>query len=808
MILVLFIASVLSQGTLPTTTVSTCGWFFGTIGGGTSVRYCGTSCGVAGAPASATPICPPQAGDPIDTQVRWGQSVTSGNPFAQSGMGFTGEQNKEVPLNREWFCGRLTHFNNPIIGPASSTRLGLQLRIPEFNVNSNFDFRLVIDETTNSEANGPCPYPSTVPCSDKITFDLAGLDFKKSFKIGLVDYTLQLTGFKESRVSTSFPTENFISNENRENNAFLFARIVAACPETCVGGGMVDLVVENGLKTCGCKCGAVTCTPPQELQKDCSCKCPVGTCNGAPTDSKCGCKCPTPQSAGQTCAVPKTGWDSAKCECKCDDGLCGSGTLVDPGSCKCDCAQVKCTNGRVANPKKQCACECLAVCGPTQNLITDNGKCECQCNPLMTKCANGFKLEIDPTNPAACRCGCENLCGAGCGMAGSVKQCSEGPNEPCCQSCQFKPLPCDDKNKCTKDDVCDPVASLMGGKSVCKGVPSCPTAPDTCTQFTCDPATGACNKKTEMDGAACGPTGSDPKNWDRCSFQCSGGQCVGKTVSCDMPVMMPTAADLASCTGYSCNPATGMCDAGPKPGKPCNDGDQCTLNDVCKQVGTDVVCQGDLNDCQNEQAPQCHSLKCNHLIGVCEKVPLPFNTECFGDGTDACKTNGVCSGGVCLFKRKCPDLEKESGYCNENTCDKQTGQCKLSPRPSGSACILPNGRPRDTDFCGQNYTCQLNGTQGMCKGDIKEDKVNISECNPGLVIDTGAGQNAALIVGLASAGAVLVMIIVAVLLCAFVNKSQLTDPSTWGMGADVAVQNSPMYDQSAGGQQNRLYEGR
>lgn len=133
-------------------------------------------------------------------------------------MGFTGEQNKEVPLNREWFCGRLTHFNNPIIGPASSTRLGLQLRIPEFNVNSNFDFRLVIDETTNSEANGPCPYPSTgkkkppflfffllfslrkfkskilllVPCSDKITFDLAGLDFKKSFKIGLVDYTLQV----------------------------------------------------------------------------------------------------------------------------------------------------------------------------------------------------------------------------------------------------------------------------------------------------------------------------------------------------------------------------------------------------------------------------------------------------------------------------------------------------------------------------------------------------------------------------------------------------------------------------------------
>ena len=58
-------------------------------------------------------------------------------------------------------------------------------------------FKLNIDETTNSIARGPCPYASTVPCSDKITFDLGGLDFNKKFKIGLVDYTLQLTGFKE-----------------------------------------------------------------------------------------------------------------------------------------------------------------------------------------------------------------------------------------------------------------------------------------------------------------------------------------------------------------------------------------------------------------------------------------------------------------------------------------------------------------------------------------------------------------------------------------------------------------------------------
>jgi hypothetical protein len=161
-----------------------------TVGGGNSIRYCGSSCGVSTAPARLSPVCPAQSGDPIDSQVRWGISATTGNPYAQSGMGFTGEKNIDVPLNREWFCGRLTHFNHPISNAASSTKLGLQLNIPEFKVQQDFQFKLDIDETTNSVLSGPCPYPSTTPCSDKITFDLGGLDFTKKFKIGLVDYTL------------------------------------------------------------------------------------------------------------------------------------------------------------------------------------------------------------------------------------------------------------------------------------------------------------------------------------------------------------------------------------------------------------------------------------------------------------------------------------------------------------------------------------------------------------------------------------------------------------------------------------------
>lgn len=708
----------------------------------------------------------------------------------------------QVPLNREWFCGRLTHFNHPIIGPALSTKLGLQLVIPEFSVAQTFVFTLKIDETTNSVARGPCPYASTVPCSDKITFDLGGLDFTKKFKIGLVDYTLQLTGFKESRVSTSFPTKNFISNEKRENNAFLFARIVAACPETCALGGQVQLLTVNGEKTCGCDCGSTTCPAGKELAKDCSCQCPVGTCNGAPTDANCGCQCPTTAAAGITCKPPKTGWDTTTCECTCDDGLCGGGTLVDRGLCKCDCARVQCSNGRVANPANKCQCECLAQCGPKQRLVTAGGKCECQCDPAQTQCANGFTLEIDPKEPSKCRCGCKNVCGTGCGLAGGAKQCEEGPAEPCCAACQFKPLPCDDGNKCTKNDKCDVLASIQGKRSVCSGEPVCPTPSDTCTFFTCDPASGACTEGTADDGAACGPTGSDEATWDRCAFECRAGRCVGKVTNCDSADMQVT--DAASCDGYSCNPRSGKCELGPKPNKACNDGNSCTSNDKCVAgPGAQVTCQGELNTCASQPDIPCHTWRCEKLLGECVKVPAKYKTPCGGDGTDACKTDGICSGGVCLFNRKCKRFKGLDGQCAENLCDAQTGQCRAQPRPDGSACILDNGRPRDSDFCGGNYTCLA----GKCEGDIYEDKKNHSGCVGAVVVDSGAGDTAALVVGLSAAGAILVAILIAVLLMMFVNKSQLTDPSTWGLGSSTGLENNPLYDQSAQGTTNALYEG-
>jgi hypothetical protein len=196
------------------------------------------------------------------------------------------------------------------------------------------------------------------------------------------------------------------------------------------------------------------------------------------------------------------------------------------------------------------------------------------------------------------------VCGAGCAVAGGGKQCNDGPSEPCCSQCQYKPNPCDDNDKCTKDDICQPIESIMQKKSVCRGVSKCNTYKDVCTYEECDPKVGVCTKKTLADGAACGLTGTEPKDWNLCESRCVAGVCEFKKLSCDDQAvsmgMMLKLVDEKSCDAYGCNPKTGTCELGPKPDKPCNDGNGCTVNDKCTPdaaQGGKLVCGGDPKVC-------------------------------------------------------------------------------------------------------------------------------------------------------------------------------------------------------------------
>ena len=140
--------TLVSGQSLPSTIVSTCGCFKNhVIGSGAQfVRYCGSDCGDDQC-ASSGSSCPTDHS--VSSQVRWGQSVSS-DSYEVSGMGFTGVPPTDVVLDRDFYVGRLTHFNNRIYYAADSVEMSINLVIDEFDVDEVFTFKLEIDETSNS----------------------------------------------------------------------------------------------------------------------------------------------------------------------------------------------------------------------------------------------------------------------------------------------------------------------------------------------------------------------------------------------------------------------------------------------------------------------------------------------------------------------------------------------------------------------------------------------------------------------------------------------------------------------------------
>jgi hypothetical protein len=175
--------------------------------------------------------------------IHWGTSTGSG----QSGLGFNPAQPPSFNATPGvlFDLGTLFHYNNPITGntPTSITLsllTNIQNAIP---VNQAFAFGFTVDETPNSGPVGNCPYPSTVACSDKITF--TNIDTTNAFTLNGQSYTMQLEGFSTDGGATL--TNSFISNENATNSAHLYAEFIAphAAPEPAtlaiLGVGLLGL---------------------------------------------------------------------------------------------------------------------------------------------------------------------------------------------------------------------------------------------------------------------------------------------------------------------------------------------------------------------------------------------------------------------------------------------------------------------------------------------------------------------------------------------------------------------------------------
>ncbi|MEC4815925.1 MAG: THxN family PEP-CTERM protein [Scytonema sp. PMC 1069.18] len=166
-------------------------------------------------------------GSPIVTgegtnRIEWGVAVAGS---FSSGLQFDSVTPPSVTVSNtsDFVLGRLTHFNYPTENPLRSVDLNIALNLE--NAQPTFRYRFDIDETENNIPIDDCPsfQSSITACDDKIGFSASNFT-PTTFSVDGQDYTLQLVGFS-STPDGSRPISQFITEERKDNSAFLIARI-------------------------------------------------------------------------------------------------------------------------------------------------------------------------------------------------------------------------------------------------------------------------------------------------------------------------------------------------------------------------------------------------------------------------------------------------------------------------------------------------------------------------------------------------------------------------------------------------------
>ncbi len=249
--------------------------------------------------------------------------------------------------------------------------------------------------------------------------------------------------------------------------------------------------------------------------------------------------------------------------------------------------------------------------------------------------------------------------------------------------------------------------AALDDANLCNGTMACVAGAcqiDPKTVVTCPAATGGtcfgpvCETATGkcVDTTLANGTPCDDGN--PCTIQevCTAGACFGQSNPCD---------DLNACTQDSCNPATGNCIHLPKTSVGCDDGDKCTTADACDAggncVGTAVTCG----------APKgaCWSKTCEAASGQCVDNALS-GTGC--DDGDKCTTQDTCAAGTCAGT---PVVCASANPCVASACDGASGQCGSMNKPGGTPC------QSDTDACTTQVcaagSCVVSGTTTACAPD-------------------------------------------------------------------------------------------
>jgi Immune inhibitor A peptidase M6 len=157
-------------------------------------------------------------------------------------------------------------------------------------------------------------------------------------------------------------------------------------------------------------------------------------------------------------------------------------------------------------------------------------------------------------------------------------------------------------------------------------------------------------------------------------------------------------------------------------GTSCDDGQFCTVSDVC-MAGACVG--GAQNDCGMPAVP-CSDVICYEDSKTCGVTPDDDGTAC--TPTDLCQVSGVCMLGACNGTPKDCSFSPLN-ECNTVTCDSTTGMCTGTPDPTtdNNPCVLSG------PLCSIDKTCLA----GQCQGGKPKDCSSLdSGCTVGVCDDT------------------------------------------------------------------------
>ncbi len=447
----------------------------------------------------------------------------------------------------------------------------------------------------------------------------------------------------------------------------------------------------------------VACAAPTGCQQN-VCASATGTCVEAPRPDGTPCDDGDACSANDACAKGACAAGEPVCGCKVDGDCSDPDGDVCTGVPYCDTSG---GGGGVCKPNPASAVAC------SSKLDTPCRKNVCQ--PSTGACALSAvddKATCDDGDP----CTTGETCAAGA-CTGGTDTCS-----------------CTDDSDCKAQDdgdLCNGTLFCQLSTGTCMVNPatvvSCPTAGDTaCAKNVCVPKTGTCSVlaraavKVQLcvstqSGKQCAwtpadSTGAGPfacEDGDACTVgdTCAGTVCqAGKQACacqkdsdclkeddgdlcngvpyCDLSVgackanpgsaVFCSPAKDTACLKAACNPDTGGCALQPVQAS-CDDGDPCTVQDVCTPKG---ACAGQANSC---------------------------------DDGDPCTTDS-CKGGCVHVAKVCDD----GNACTTSACDASSGKCTVgTPRIAGTVCDADSDGCTVGDVCDGAGAC-VAGPQRLC----------------------------------------------------------------------------------------------